>query len=383
MRVAIVDPQAYTPPYDDELCRALAAAGADVQLLTAHFTHGRAPEPEGYVRRELFGPPLAGLIERRPSSRVRVPLKACGHALGLARMIRQTRSWGADIVHWQWAPLPSLDLRAMRAAGRDAGATVFTAHDVLPRRSRDSAQLWAEIYASCDRVIVHGAASRDRLLVEVGGVTPERVAVIPHALLHARGAATARPEPADPRILFFGLIRPDKGLDVLIEALPAVAERVPDVTLAVVGSPRMPLEPLRERAEVLGVAGRITWDLRFVPEAEVPAVLARASVVALPYRWIEGSGVLATALAQGVPPVATAVGTFPELCAEYDLGDPVPPDDPAALALALVRALIDSAARARAAAGMERARAELTWERTAQMTLDLYGRALAGKQLHA
>ncbi len=80
-------------------------------------------------------------------------------------------------------------------------------------------------------------------------------------------------------------------------------------------------------------------------------MLARASVIALPYRWIEGSGVLATALAQGVPPVATAVGTFPELCAEYDLGDPVPPDDPAALALALVRALTDPA---RAYAGSRR-----------------------------
>jgi glycosyltransferase involved in cell wall biosynthesis len=383
MRIAIVDPQAFTPPYDDELCRSLSAAGAEVQLLTAHFTHGEAPEPGGYVRRELFGPPLAGLIERRPSSRARVPLKAAGHALGLVRLVRHVRAWGADVVHWQWAPVPSLDVRAIRAAGRDAGATVFTAHDVLPRRSRDSAQLWAELYASCDRVIVHGAASRDRLMVEVGGVSPERVAIIPHALLHAGGAGGARPEPAAPRILFFGLIRPDKGLDVLIESLPAVAERVPDVTLAVVGSPRMPIEPLRERAEVLGVAGRITWDLRFVPEAEVPAVLATASVAALPYRWIEGSGVLATALAQGVPPVATAVGTFPELCAAYDLGDPVPPDDPAAFALALVRALTDPAARARAIGGMQRARAELTWERTAEMTLDLYGRALAGKSHHS
>ena len=133
MRVAVVDPQAYTPPYDDELCRALAAAGAEVELLTAHFTHGKAPEPGGYVRRELFGPPLAGLIERRPSSRVRVPLKACGHAVGLARLIRQTRAWGADIVHWQWAPLPSLDLRACGPPGAMRGATVFTAHDVLPR----------------------------------------------------------------------------------------------------------------------------------------------------------------------------------------------------------------------------------------------------------
>jgi glycosyltransferase involved in cell wall biosynthesis len=380
VRVAVVDPQAYTPPYDNELCRALADAGAEVELLTAHFTHGAAPEPTGYVRREIFGPPLAGLLARRPATPARVPLKLSGHALGLARLVRRVRAWPADVVHWQWAPLPALDLRALRAAGRSAGATVFTAHDVLPRRSRASAQLWAELYRSCDRVIVHGAASRDRLLVEVGGIAPERIAVIPHALLHADAAADPPPTPEEPRILFFGLIRQDKGLDVLIEALPAVAQGVPDVSLAIVGSPRMPIEPLRERARALGVADRITWDLRFVPEPEVPEVLAGARVIALPYRWIEGSGVFATALARGVPPVATAVGTFPALCAEYDLGDPPPPDDPAALAVALVRALSDPGLRARALAGMRRARADLTWERTAQQTLESYERALATRR---
>jgi glycosyltransferase involved in cell wall biosynthesis len=378
VRVVVVDPQAYTPPYDDELCRALAAAGAEVELLTAHFTHGAAPAPDGYLRHELFGPPLSGLLERRPTSRVRVPLKLGGHATGLARLVRRVRSRRPDVVHWQWAPLPALDLRALRAAGRSAGATVFTAHDVLPRRSRNAAPLWAELYGSCDRVIVHGAASRDRLLVEVGGIAPDRIVVIPHALLHAGSETAPPPEPTEPRILFFGLIRPDKGLDVLIEALPAVAARVPDVRLEVVGSPRMPMEPLRRRATALGLDGRISWDLRFVPDADVPGVLAGARVVALPYRWIEGSGVFATALARGVPPVVTSVGTFPELCAEYDLGDPVPPDDPAALAVELVRALTDPARRARAIAGMERARAELTWERTARLTLDTYERALAG-----
>jgi glycosyltransferase involved in cell wall biosynthesis len=378
VRVVVVDPQAYTPPYDDELCRALAAAGAEVELLTAHFTHGAAPAPDGYLRHELFGPPLSGLLERRPTSRVRVPLKLGGHATGLARLVRRVRSRRPDVVHWQWAPLPALDLRALRAAGRSAGATVFTAHDVLPRRSRNAAPLWAELYGSCDRVIVHGAASRDRLLVEVGGIAPDRIVVIPHALLHAGSETAPPPEPTEPRILFFGLIRPDKGLDVLIEALPAVAARVPDVRLEVVGSPRMPMEPLRRRATALGLDGRISWDLRFVPDADVPGVLAGARVVALPYRWIEGSGVFATALARGVPPVVTSVGTFPELCAESDLGDPVPPDDPAALAVELVRALTDPARRARAIAGMERARAELTWERTARLTLDTYERALAG-----
>ena len=106
--------------------------------------------------------------------------------------MRRVRSRRPDVVHWQWAPLPALDLRALRAAGRSAGATVFTAHDVLPRRSRNAAPLWAELYGSCDRVIVHGAASRDRLLVEVGGIAPDRIAVIPHALLHA-GSASAPP----------------------------------------------------------------------------------------------------------------------------------------------------------------------------------------------
>jgi glycosyltransferase involved in cell wall biosynthesis len=377
VRVAVVDPQAFTLPYDDELCRALGAAGAEVELLTAHFTHGAPPVAEGYARREIFGPPLSGLIARRPSSPARIPLKAAGHALGLAHLVRRARARHYDIVHWQWAPQPRFDLRALRAAGHASGATIFTAHDVLPRRSRASAPLWAELYAACDRVIVHGAASRDRLLVEVGGVAPERVAIIPHALLHSGPVTPA--EVAEPRILFFGLIRPDKGLDVLIEALPAVARQVPEVTLDVVGSPRMPIEPLQERAQALGVADRITWDLRFVPESEVSAVVGRARVIALPYRWIEGSGVFATALAQGVPPVVTAVGTFPELCAEYDLCDPVAPDNPAKLAHALVLTLTDPAARARAVAGMARARTELTWERTARMTLDLYERALAGK----
>ena len=379
MRVAVVDPQAFTLPYDDQLCRALAAAGAEVELLTAHFTHGTPPAPEGYDRRELFGPPLAGLIARRPTSPARIPLKAAGHALGLARLVRRTRARRPDIVHWQWAPQPRLDLRALRAAGRAAGATIFTAHDVLPRRSREAAPLWAELYASCDRVIVHGAASRDRLLVEVGGVSPERVAVIPHALmLHGAGGGSPA-EVAEPRILFFGLIRPDKGLDTLIDALPEVVRRVPGATLEVVGSPRMPIEPLRERARALGVDASIRWDLRFVPDAELPRLIERARVIALPYRWIEGSGVFASALAHGVPPVVTAVGTFPELCAQYDLCDPVAPGDPAALAHALVATLTDDAARARAHAGMARARAELTWESTAARTLELYERALDGK----
>jgi glycosyltransferase involved in cell wall biosynthesis len=179
------------------------------------------------------------------------------------------------------------------------------------------------------------------------------------------------------RVLFFGLLRSDKGLDVLVEALPALVAQVPGARLEVVGSPRMAIEPLQERAAVLGVSERIAWDLRFVSDSEADAAFARASVVCLPYRSIENSGVLAEALRHGVVPVATAVGGLPETLARYDLPDPVPVDDPGELARALARALGDAPLRARAVAGMARARAELTWARAAEAHEDLYAEVLA------
>ena len=109
-------------------------------------------------------------------------------------------------MHWQWAPSPALDLRALRAAGTSAGATVFTAHDVLPRRSRDAAPLWAELYASCDRVIVHGAASRDRCSSRSAASRRSAIAVIPHALLHTGAGGDA---PARARGTAHPLLRPD------------------------------------------------------------------------------------------------------------------------------------------------------------------------------
>ncbi len=377
MRILVVDPQAYTPWYDHSLCAALAARGHDVELETAAFLHGKVPDAVGYRKRESFGPPLQRLVRARPRSSIRAPLKLAGHAAGLAALVARARRTRPDVVHWQWAPLPQLDAPALRHVARSSGGTIFTAHDVLPRRSADAVARWRALYGTCDRVITHSEDGRTRLLDEVG-VDPSRVVVIPHPVLaDDRGPGAVDGQATGERVLFFGLVRPDKGLDVLVEALPALVAQVPGARLEVVGSPRMPIEPLRERAAALGVSGKIAWDLRFVSDAEAAAAFARASVVCLPYRAIENSGVLAEALRHGVVPVATAVGGLPETFARYDLPDPVPVDDPAALARALARALGDAPLRARAVAGMARARDELTWARAAEAHENLYAEVLA------
>jgi glycosyltransferase involved in cell wall biosynthesis len=378
VRILVVDPQAYTPWYDHALCEALAARGHDVELVTATFLHGASPAPNGYRRRESFGPTLKEFLRARPRSPLRAPLKLAGHVAGLASLAARARRRRPDIVHWQWAPLPRLDLPALRRV--PSRGTLFTAHDVLPRRSAGAVERWRALYDSCDRVITHSENGRARLLGDVG-VDPARVVIVPHPVLPDNDAA----EPPDRHapgetVLFFGLLRPDKGLDVLIEALPALAERVPGVRLEVVGSPRMPIEPLRERAEALGVADRIAWDLRFVSDAEAADAFARATVVCLPYREIENSGVLAEAIRHGVVPVTTAVGGLPETLARYDLPAPVPIDDAGALAGRLAEALTDEHMRARATAGMRRARNELTWGRAAETHEALYRDVIAERQ---
>ena len=75
----------------------------------------------------------------------------------------------------------------------------------------------------------------------------------------------------------------------------------------------MPIEPLRRRARELGIADRVRFVPRFVTDPEIPALFRRADLVVLPYREIEQSGVLFTALAFGRPLLLSAVGGFPEV----------------------------------------------------------------------
>ena len=169
-----------------------------------------------------------------------------------------------------------------------------------------------------DAVVVHSAGGQPRRVVEEAAVPAERVHVIPHGAFDAPRRACRR-DHRHPRsagwtgrrvVLFFGLVRPYKGVDLLVEAFAGTPD---DVVLLVVGMPRMPLAPLERRARELGIADRVRFVPRFVPDAELPAYFRRADVVALPYREIEQSGVLYTALAFGTPLLLSAVGGFPEI----------------------------------------------------------------------
>lgn len=347
MRIVLADPAAFTPQYDHELARALARAGADVELVTSHFRFGEAPAPEGYRRAELFYPLSSRLFRRSP---LRLPLKALEHPFGLARLARVR----ADVVHIQWLAAPQLDDRLLRLPG----PAVFTAHDLLPRRTASKRDLWRRLLARFERVVVH--SERGRATLEELGVGQERLRVIAHPVY-----PSDPPRADDGRtLLCLGVIRPYKGLDDAIE----VAKRVGDVRLLVAGDPMEPVARYRDAAGPIA-----EWRLGYLPEAELDRALGEATLALFPYRAeLDQSGALLRALGAGVPAVVYDVGGLSEPVRAYGAGRVVAAGDVDGLVAAVEELLADPAALERARDGAYRARSELTWEAAAACHLALY-----------
>ncbi|HEY2537209.1 MAG TPA: glycosyltransferase [Solirubrobacteraceae bacterium] len=376
VRVHVVDPPAYTPPYDHALCGALGYAGAQVTLVTSRFAYGPVPPAEGYERRELFYRAALGA----PGSRLRTVCRLAEHVPDMLRYRHLARE--ADIVHFQWLSVQHLDghllpprrrgsggLAGGHAGGAPGGDTrplVLTAHDILPREPRPG-QLAAQrrLYERFDAIVVHSEHGRARLTRELG-VESERVHVIPHGAFAHLAAAAPQPPPFEtdkPVVLCFGLMRPYKGIDLLLQAWHEIDE----AELWIAGMPKFDISHLRRAAPA-----NVRFVPRFIGDTELPAYFQRADLVVLPYREIDQSGVLLTALAFGKPMLLSDVGGFPEVAAT-GAARTFPAGDVPALSAALGELLSDPAALAAMA---ERARAAAagpySWDEIGRRTLRLY-----------
>jgi len=368
MRVQLVDPSAFTPPYDRALAAALARAGAEVELLTSRFLYGAVPAADGYRVRECF---YRRATTRGLDAPARRAFKAAEH---LADMRRLRSQLDADVVHYQWLTMPTLDAHLLPPRR----PRVMTAHYILPPHpSRRQVAVARRVFNRMDAIVAHSEHGAARLRDEVG-IDPARLRVIPHgAFDYLTRLPEERPLPAElqgaerPVILSFGLLRPYKGIDDLLRAFG----QLEGAELWIVGNPRMDVTPLRQLAEAC--PGRVRFLTRFVDDTEIPPLFRAADIVVLPYLDAEHSGVLYTGLAFGKPLVLSAVGGFPEV-ATHGAGRLVQPGDAEALAQALADLSGDPAARERLAAASRAAAAgPYSWDAVAARTLALYRELVA------
>ncbi|HEX6117470.1 MAG TPA: glycosyltransferase family 4 protein [Solirubrobacterales bacterium] len=366
MKVQLLDPSAFTPPYDHALSAALARAGADVELVTSRFLYGPVPREDGYRVTEAFYRRTAA---RGLEARGRRALKLAEHVPDMIRARSLTAA--ADVVHWQWVTVPGLDAALLPPSRPRA----YTVHYPLPS-SRAGIARERALLRRMDAVFIH-TESGARTLRERIGLDPGRVHVIPHGAFDYLTRLREEPLPPEladvegPVVLCFGLIRPYKGVDVLLEAFRGLE----GAELWIVGMPRMPLAPLQELAARCRV--KVRFVPRFVTDPEIPSFFRRADVVVLPHREIEQSGVLYTALAFGKPIVASAVGGFADV-GEAGGAALVPAGDAGALRTELDRLIGDAPARralGEAAAGL--AASAYSWDSIAERTLAIYRDLLA------
>ena len=234
---------------------------------------------------------------------------------------------------------------------------VTTLHTILPEPDPRQRAVMEEIIQLSERLVVmsaYGAA----VLRQVHGVPERRIDLIPHGIpaVPASGGAKARLGLDGRRVLLtFGLLAPDKGIETVIDAMPAILERFPDALYVVLGASHPHIlarsgesyrAMLEERARRLGVADSVAFHNRFVSLEELTGFLAAADLYLTPYLKLEQStsGTLAYALGAGKAVISTPYTYARELLAE-GRGVLVPRRDPAALAREAAGLLGDGARR--------------------------------------
>lgn len=289
----------------------------------------------------------------------------------VARIRKILARFAPDAIHIQ----DTTDWRIiLLAALCGKGNTVLTIHDVVSHigesRGVQSA-LWHALIGLADKVVVHGDFLGRQFVAEYPKLSRgRRVAVIPHGAYSIYkqwdDAAVAEEEKT---ILFFGRLSRYKGLDILLAAHRLVLKSMPQTRLIIAGKGEsLPLDAIKDEQRQ-----NLEIQHRFIPNSEVPRFFRRAAVVVLPYTEASQSGVVPIAYAFGKPVVVTNVGSIPEVVKDGASGFVVAPDDPVALAAALVQILGDGELRrtmAKNAQGM--AETELSWDAIAKRTVEVY-----------
>lgn len=374
------DPSLFTGRYDDSLCTALGAEGMDVTLFGRPMRSTDAIAPQGYRYDPRFFRRSEALRARIGEGRAFRLLKATEYGLSCA-MGDLNGLTGADVVHLQWLPLAPAD-RIMLRRFRGKAALVHTVHnaDAYHADAGVQGRGYRALLDMFDALIVHGETTRHAL--ERQGVDRTRIHVTPHPPMQLAAAGAedlaAVPDPALPRLLFFGTIRPYKGVDLLVEACLSLWRAGHRFELALAGKPFMDIAPLLDSIRAAGFGERLITDLGFLTEQRLDAHMVKADILAFPYRHIDSSGAFLSALHHGRAMLTSDAGMFATL--PDDVAVKAAAGNAEALAQALLP-LVESAAIRQALGARARAYGESmgNWKDMALATIAIYRSALAAR----
>jgi glycosyltransferase involved in cell wall biosynthesis len=379
MKVAMIDPSAFSPPYDHHLCNALSVSGCEITLLSTDFDYIGWNQDISYVKEEFFyGFTNKWLPETLPA-RFQKAMKGCEHVYDSMQLLRELERIDPDVIHFQWLALPIIDQFFINRLRRIA-PLVHTVHESTPYHGTEGSliqRIGAEsIPRKFDHLIVHTENAKDDLTNR--RISPSKISIIPHGILEYPVDNTKSSPEYSPRndtvLLLFGGLKEYKGIDVLLKAFSQLSSDVQnDTQLKIAGSASVSIEELQSLASDLGISSHVDWDIRYIPDGELPELLQEADIFTFPYRTANQSGALMTALPYGKPIVASNVGGFSKVLDDEVHGRLVKPGDPTKLACALEEVLTWESKRENMGdAVQDLAENMYSWQRIAKKTLEVY-----------
>jgi glycosyltransferase involved in cell wall biosynthesis len=176
----------------------------------------------------------------------------------------------------------------------------------------------AHVMAICSmssKIIVHNHLMKEELVGRYG-VQANKIIVIPHGVTKANYSDKIQYAPFSHKLLFFGFLRPSKGLEYLVKAFEKSVQKIPDIHLMITGG--VPFEDekykrrLRELVNSLGINEKVEISESMVPENEIGGLITSSDMIVLPYldNFIESSGALADVMDYGKPVICTCTPRF-------------------------------------------------------------------------
>ncbi|MFC1705804.1 glycosyltransferase family 4 protein [Planctomycetota bacterium] len=325
------------------------------------------------LARQYGWAPYPGKSDRDPSS---VAIEAVGAEARLDTLKPWTwamaglcaRDFDVVVLPWWvvfWAPYYLLLLTAARGS---CARFLFLCHNVIEHEPSWIKQRLSRLVLSRGHgFLVHSEEERKHLRELLGPNL--KVAVSPHPsyrifdlgrLDRSRARAELGIADATDVLLFFGFIRPYKGLDYLLRAYARICARRQNVLLLIVGESWKDEREPQGLIDKLGLRNAVRLVNRYVPNEAVEVYFKSADFLVAPYLSGTGSGVAQIAYSMRVPMVATRIGAFAGVIEHGKTGLLVPPKDVTALEKA-VETMLDQDTRRAMAANIERSTQQFDW----------------------
>ena len=353
LTVAFVDAVNSTPYYNFSFCHELGKR-CNVIFYTSEYIHENIAYPQNVRTKSFFFPLSCFLSTAFNSRKIRKTVRALEYPIGLMRLIWNLIREKPDVIHFNWILVPLLDLLLIRLLKKRGVAVVYTAHNASPHdKSNVHAGAQAAILNLCDRIICLTDYVNEEL-IKAFKVSSVKIDVIPHGnfdFVVGQAKDTGSPATARLRKLlddsfvlsFLGQIRPYKGVEYLIRAMPLILKDCPGCKLLIFGNDTHNLaKTYHELIDDLNLNSNVICDFRYIPLNEMVMYLRLTDIVILPYITASQSGHIPMLSKMGIPVIASRAGGLPEMIQEGRNGFLVPPGDEAAIADVVCRLFRDA-----------------------------------------